>query len=125
MQTILILFFTLTLVYCSKKVFAFRRAVRSIQCVKEQFRAQAYRRQTIYVRNLPGYRVLLGPTTALGLILPRIPVICRGNNHFFQDKHARKLICINKRQHSSFPSHFRSIRSRRLGCNLYSKTYCI
>ena len=55
-----------------------------------------------FIRNIPGYRVILSPTSALGYILPKIPVICRGNNHVFEDKLARTLIFTNERQRSWF-----------------------
>ena len=80
----------------------------------------------LFFRNIPGYRVLLSPTSKLGLILPRIPVICRGNNHFFEDKHARTLIHADERQHNWFRC--RSFWICRLGCNFHSKaslTVCL
>ena len=75
-----------------------------------------------FVRNIPGYRVLLSPTSLLGLILPRIPFICRGNNHFFEDKHARTLICTVE-QHNWFRC--RSLWICWLGCNFHSKISCL
>ncbi|KAF8804431.1 cytochrome P450 [Phlegmacium glaucopus] len=69
MQAVLILFLTSALVYCFKQLLAFVSRVRSIQ-------------------NHPGYRVLLSPTSALSFLLPQIPIVTRGNNHFFVDKHA-------------------------------------
>ena len=92
MQTALILFLTFALIYFSQKVLAFLRAVRSIQWVKNYSEKNALSEdETFLVRNIPGYRVLLSPTSSLGYILPRIPGVCAGNNHFFEDKHARKL----------------------------------
>jgi hypothetical protein len=90
MQTVLILFLTLALIYCSQKVFAFLRALRSIQCVEELFRKRTFTENKSLIRNIPGYRVLLSPTSSLGYILPRIPAVCAGNNHFFEEKHTRK-----------------------------------
>ena len=72
-----------------------------------------------FVRNIPGYRVILSPSSSLGYILPRIPVICKGNNHFFEDKHARTLICTAERQHTWFRC--RSFWICRLGCNFHGK----
>jgi hypothetical protein len=70
-----------------------------------------------FVRNIPGYRVILSPSSSLGYILPRIPVICRGNNHFFEDKHARTLFCTAERQHTWFRC--RSFWICWLGCNFH------
>jgi hypothetical protein len=64
---------------------------------KESFRKK---RSLKTIRNIPGYRVLLSPTSALGYILPRIPGVCAGNNHFFEEKHARKLTSTMNGQYS-------------------------
>ena len=95
--TVLILFFTLALIYCFQKLLAYRSAIHSVQYVKKTNEATLTESWHPFVRNISGYRVLLSPTSALGLILPGIPVICRGNNHFFKDKHTRTLICTVER----------------------------
>ena len=87
MRSVLILFSTLVLVYCFRKLLAFLSNVRSIQYVSTKCNnSKGWRHLSI--RNHPGYRVLLSPNS-LGYLLPRIPGIGPGNNHFFKDKHAR------------------------------------
>ena len=86
---------------------------------KENKQSPTHRKLIFFVRNIPGYRVFLSPSSTLGFILPRIPVICRGNNHFFKDKHTRTLICTVERQHSWFRC--RSLWICWLGCNFHSK----
>ena len=90
---------------------------------KENKQSPTHRKLIFFVRNIPGYRVFLSPSSTLGFILPRIPVICRGNNHFFKDKHARTLICIVERQHSWFCC--RSLWICWLGCNVHSEISCL
>ena len=90
---------------------------------KENKQSPTHRKLISFVRNIPGYRVFLSPSSTLGFILPRIPVICRGNNHFFKDKHARTLICIVERQHSWFCC--RSLWICWLGCNVHSEISCL
>ena len=118
MQTVLILFLTLALIYFWQKLFTYRAAIQTVQYVKNK-RSHFSQKADPFVRNIPGYRVFLSPSSALGYILPRIPVICRGNNHFFEDKHARTLICTGERRHSWFRC--RSLWICGLGCNFHSK----
>ena len=118
MQTVLILFFTFALIYSLRKLLAYRSAIRSVQYVKTN-EATLSESWHPFVRNISGYRVFLSPTSALGYILPRIPVICRGNNHFFEDKHARALICTDEWQHKLNP--LCSLWICWLGCDFHSQ----
>ena len=120
MQTTLILFFTLALIYCLQKLLAYLSAIRSVKYVIKKKPSHVHRKLTFFfIRNIQGYRVFLSPTNPLGYILPRIPIICIGNNHFFEDKHARTLICTDDWQHSWF--RYRSLWICWLGCNFHSK----
>ncbi|KAJ3514321.1 hypothetical protein NLJ89_g2442 [Agrocybe chaxingu] len=60
---------TITVIYACRKYIAFRNAVRS-------------------VLDLPGYRVLFTQYSLVANLLPPIPGISPGSNHFFTDKYA-------------------------------------